>query len=445
MTRPKTYGEFAEMNEYTRVDERLRDREISDDAWRILNMHNEIPDVVKKHFDMQDVTQTYVDYYDDNNVAIIATTKDCYEPIMMSAIVGDKFEVSVDCLLESDRWDVEYKFGESVDSMFDKLSTDLIGGIKRDILLRSIDFQNLDSAVKYDPELIGQIDADQPWLHRNFQYPGLSDEKVYAYIERLHRQLQSRLEPFDGLDIYRYEHWDGDHNIGLRLDASWPNPEREGELHRRRFQIGADNGHIYLYHEDDVIYTSHETDIPLDIQYHSNCNRVGDDVPYTPDTLHDTVDAVMANVDTLLANPPVRETILSTDLECLRGLRLSNVSPHAAEMIGVGNESLYIYADKGEDGSAESVSVRVSTSRGDDPYAYTGTHLHLKQSLDSINWHIRLKSDIGEGVDSVVHVTDPSERETKLKDTLRAFGEFIESEYSKSIVSDLDNQNELEQ
>lgn len=62
MERPKTYGEFAEMNEYTRVDERLRDREISDDAWRVLNMHNEIPDVVKKHFDMQDVTVSYVDY-----------------------------------------------------------------------------------------------------------------------------------------------------------------------------------------------------------------------------------------------------------------------------------------------------------------------------------------------------------------------------------------------
>lgn len=28
MTRPKTYGEFADANEYTRVDERLRDRVI---------------------------------------------------------------------------------------------------------------------------------------------------------------------------------------------------------------------------------------------------------------------------------------------------------------------------------------------------------------------------------------------------------------------------------
>ena len=153
----------------------------------------------------------------------------------------------------------------------------------------------------------------------------------------------------------------------------------------------------------------------------------------------------MKNVDTLLANPPVRETILPTDLEILRDLRLSNVSPHAAEMIGLGNERLYIYADKGEDGLAESVSAEVLTNYGDKWYKHTNTYLRLRQSRDSTNWHIHLKSDIGEGVDTVVHVTDPSEREAKLKDTLRTFGEFIETEYSKSIVSDLDNQNEIQQ
>ena len=138
MTRPKTYGEFAEMNEYTRVDERLRDREISDDAWRILNMHNEIPDVVKKHFDMQDVTQTYVDYYDDNNVTIIATTKDCYEPVMMSAVVGgigdnNRFEVSVDSLTKQDRYTTGYP-GDA-DYVFAQLGETLIGSIERDEVL----------------------------------------------------------------------------------------------------------------------------------------------------------------------------------------------------------------------------------------------------------------------------------------------------------------------
>lgn len=91
MTRPKTYGEFADANEYTRVDERLRDREISEDAWRILNMHKEIPQNVKTHFGIKDETVACVDYYDENNVAIVATTKDCYEPIMMSAIVESEF------------------------------------------------------------------------------------------------------------------------------------------------------------------------------------------------------------------------------------------------------------------------------------------------------------------------------------------------------------------
>lgn len=65
MTRPKTYGEFADTNEYTRVDERLRDREISEDAWRILNMHKEIPQNVKTHFGIKDETVACVDYYDE--------------------------------------------------------------------------------------------------------------------------------------------------------------------------------------------------------------------------------------------------------------------------------------------------------------------------------------------------------------------------------------------
>lgn len=66
MERPKTYGEFAAINSHTHIDERVKDREISDDAWRVLNLHNEIPEKVKKHFDIQDITQSYVDYYDEN-------------------------------------------------------------------------------------------------------------------------------------------------------------------------------------------------------------------------------------------------------------------------------------------------------------------------------------------------------------------------------------------
>ena len=55
MTKPKTYGEFANQMQDVHIDERVRDREISEDAWRILNLHKEIPEDVKEHFDIQDV------------------------------------------------------------------------------------------------------------------------------------------------------------------------------------------------------------------------------------------------------------------------------------------------------------------------------------------------------------------------------------------------------
>lgn len=129
MTKPKTYGEFAEHNEYVHIDERVRDREITDDAWRILNLHNEIPEDVKEHFDIQDVTVSYVDFYDDDNVAIVATTKDCYEPIVVSAVVGDRFEATVDCLTDCERDTLEFDDSEE---MFEVLEEALTDGIEED-------------------------------------------------------------------------------------------------------------------------------------------------------------------------------------------------------------------------------------------------------------------------------------------------------------------------
>lgn len=37
MTRPKTYGEYADQTPDVHVDIRVRDREITDDAWMMLN------------------------------------------------------------------------------------------------------------------------------------------------------------------------------------------------------------------------------------------------------------------------------------------------------------------------------------------------------------------------------------------------------------------------
>lgn len=49
MTRPKTYGEYANQIPNVTVDIRVRDREITDNAWRVLNAENELsPDIVEQ-------------------------------------------------------------------------------------------------------------------------------------------------------------------------------------------------------------------------------------------------------------------------------------------------------------------------------------------------------------------------------------------------------------
>lgn len=90
----------------------------------------------------------------------------------------------------------------------------------------------------------------------------------------------------------------------------------------------------------------------------------------------------------------------------------------------------------------------MSACRGDDPYAYVDTRLKLSRRDGSDNWHIHVNSGYRSEnpvYDDKVHVTDAATREVKLTEALNKFGEFIETEYSKSIVADLDNEQGLEQ
>lgn len=97
MTKPKTYGEFADTTPTVYVDIRVRDREITDDMWRVLNAENELsPDIVEQ-FNMGSDKHTYIDYYDDENVVLTtATAKESesdYTIAMFSGIVGARFEM----------------------------------------------------------------------------------------------------------------------------------------------------------------------------------------------------------------------------------------------------------------------------------------------------------------------------------------------------------------
>lgn len=444
MIRPKTYGEFAEMNEYTRVDERLRDREISDDAWRILNLHNEIPDVVKKHFDMQDVTVSYVDYYDDNNVAIVASTKDCYEPIRMSAIVGDKFEASVDCLLESDRWDVE--FDKSADDMFDELQGKLISGVERDNLLREqYDRPRYEHWAKMYPESDNETLRTEPWKYFRHLYYSMPEDSEWMFLERLHRQMQNRFDNINGLEVIHFDRTmnDSTYSTGYRTKVKWPNPEREGETLQREIRTYLHRGHIVVDHNDDVLYTNTSKELPLKVQYHTEYGPHGK-VAVGESDIDAFVDATMAEIDDLMSKPPVRETILPDDLRCLHEFRLSEISPHVKDVVGMDVESLYVYARKDNNGKSGYTYVKASCERNTEHDQFPYTAITLDKNVFTPTWEIDARSEIGDGL-LVESTAGPYDWRRELDNIRRTFGEFIEGEYYRTAVSDLNNQNEIQQ
>lgn len=122
MTRPKTYGEYANQTSNVTVDIRVRNREITDNAWRVLNAENELSldislDIVEQ-FNMDSDKHTYIDYYDDENVVLTtATAKESesdYTIALFSGIVGERFEMRS---LIRDEWNEYYSEVSSVDEL----------------------------------------------------------------------------------------------------------------------------------------------------------------------------------------------------------------------------------------------------------------------------------------------------------------------------------------
>ena len=438
MTKPKTYGEFADQMQDVHIDERVRDREISEDAWRILNLHNEIPEDVKDHFDIQDVTVSYVDFYDDDNVAIVATTKDCYEPIVVSAVVGDRFEATVDCLTDCERETLEFDDSEE---MFEVLEEALTDGIDEDENLREIDRERFEDAVKHDPELADHPLSEEPWKLFRATFYDLPEASEHAFLERIHRQIQARYDEH-GVDVQidDCDLGEGEDSIGIDIRASWANPERKGEELRRRIQIYARDGHIEFEHEDDVIYKSRETDVPLDVQYHIGYGRDGQGVPFDEKDIHASFDAVVAKVDTLMANLPERETILPKDIKSIHELRLSTVAPHVQDVLDVKHERLYVFGYANPDGTVDNLSVDVTAGR--EKYGKSDASMHIERDSNTTAWNMRIESVVGGLKDRAL--ADDASWKLETDKLLRTFGEFVESEYHNSIVSDLDDQQGLE-
>lgn len=90
-----TYREYATQHSHIQIDKRVYDREITPDALKVLELYNHIDDDLKDYFCYKDRMDAVVDYYDDNNVSIIASIgRDT--PIDVSCVLGDKNRISFD-------------------------------------------------------------------------------------------------------------------------------------------------------------------------------------------------------------------------------------------------------------------------------------------------------------------------------------------------------------
>ena len=118
MTRPKTYGEYAEQTPDVHVDSRVRDREITDDAWVMLHMEDELEPEIVQRLNVTKGRRTYVDYYDENNVVLTASTTHPAS-LMLSGIVGDRCDVRY---RYSDGHRGKYHTAKSMDVLFENLN-----------------------------------------------------------------------------------------------------------------------------------------------------------------------------------------------------------------------------------------------------------------------------------------------------------------------------------
>lgn len=203
MTRPKTYGEYANQAPNVTVDIRVRDREITDDMWRVLNAEDELPQDIVEQFNMGSDKHTYIDYYDDENVVLTtATAKESesdYTIALFSGIVGERFEMRS---LIRDEWNEYYSEVSSVDDL-------------------SSSIEELNQSRTKENKRIARIGYERP------TYQSYSRD-AYILAERTRRYIQRRVEGMENVTLAKEHNFKQFRGGGCAIiDYEWKNPTRK--------------------------------------------------------------------------------------------------------------------------------------------------------------------------------------------------------------------------
>ena len=410
MTKPKTYGEYANQTSDVHVDSRVRDREITDDAWMMLNMEDELRPEIVQRLEVTKGRRTYVDYYDENNV-VLTTSTTHPASLMLSGIVGD-------------RCDVRYRYSDGHRGKYHTAKS------------MSVLFENLNRRAMTDIR-VNDLGKD---THQFYDTP--IDTNIMH--ERIRRQIQLRAEQLPQAQLNK------DTQGGPYMTKGFEWTAANGDMLSRAFHVRIDGEDIHLSRTDTVTYTDQSKAVPLEVEYKTEYE--GANVYSAKDALHDKLPDVGRAIDRWMMLPPSRTTTLPKELEAVRDFRLTDASEHLTDLVNITSERLSVSTEMTHTkrfAKAQVQAYPVFDEEWADTWAEQNgkkgsrANMHLGVNLHALGgtWDVRMQTNVGDTFNKRVQ-TSKTVFPATIATFKDEFGAFVDAEYSKSIVSDLDNTNE---
>lgn len=413
MTKPKTYGEYADQTPDAHVDKRVRDREITDDAWVMLHMEDELrPEIVQK-LKVTRGRRTYVDYYDENNV-VLTTSTTHPASLMLSGIVGD-------------RCDVRYRYSDGHRGKYHTAKS------------MSVLFENLNRRAMTDIR-VNDLGKD---THQFYDTP--IDTNIMH--ERIRRQIQLRAEQLPQAQMNK------DTQGGPYMTKGFEWTAANGDTLSRAFHVRIDGDDIHLSRTDTVTYTDQSKAVPLEVEYKTEYE--GASVYSTKDALQDKLPDAERAIDRWMMLPPSRTATLPKELEAVRDFRLTDASEHLTDLANITSERLSVSTEMTHTkrfAKAQVQAYPVFDEEWADTWAEQNgkkgsrANMHLGVNLHALGgtWGVGLHTNVSDGFHRHTR-TSKTVFPATIATFKEEFGAFVDNEVAKTIVSDLDGTNEMQQ
>lgn len=410
MTRPKTYGEYAEQSPDVHVDIRARDREITDDAWVMLHMEDELRPEIVQRLNVTKGRRTYVDYYDENNV-VLTTSTTHPASLMLSGIVGN-------------RCDVRYRYSDGHAGRYHTAKS------------MGVLFENLNRSAMTDIR-VNDLGKDS---HRFYDTP--IDTNIMH--ERIRRQIQRRAEQLPQVQLNK------DTQGGPYMTKGFEWAAANGDTLSRAFHVQIEGDDIHLGRTDTVTYTDQSKAVPLEVEYKTEYE--GANVYSTKNALQDKLPDVERAIDRWMMLPPSRTATLPKELEAVRDFRFTDASEHLTDLVNIASERLTVSTEMTHTkrfAKAQVNAYPVFDEEWADAWAEQNgkkgsrANMHLGVNLHALGgtWEVGLHTNVSDGFHRHTR-TSKAVFPATIATFKEEFGVFVDSEVAKSIVSDLDNTNE---